>query len=35
MTIGTPLWDAFVASLKEVKLTIENMGFMPSVLPLR
>ena len=33
MTIGTPLWDAFVASLKEVKLTIENIGFMPSVLP--
>ena len=28
MTIGTPLWDEFVANLKEVKVTIEDMGFM-------
>lgn len=33
MTIGTPLWDEFVANLKEVKLTIEDMGFMPSSFP--
>ena len=24
MTIGTPLWDEFVASLKEVKVTVED-----------
>ena len=29
MTIGTPLWDDFVENLKEVKLTVEGMGFMP------
>ena len=28
MTIGTPLWDEFVANLKEVKVTVEDMGFM-------
>lgn len=33
MTIGTPLWDEFVKYLKEVKLTIEDMGFMPSEFP--
>lgn len=33
MTIGTPLWDEFVKNLKEVKLTVEDMGFMPSVFP--
>ena len=33
MTIGTPLWDEFVKKLKEVKLTIEDMGFMPSSFP--
>ena len=31
MTIGTPLWDEFVANLKEVKVTVEDMGFMPRV----
>lgn len=30
MTIGTPLWDEFVANLKEVKVTIEDMGLMPD-----
>lgn len=30
MTIGTPLWDEFVANLKEVKVTVEDMGFMPK-----
>ena len=30
MTIGTPLWDEFVKNLKEVKLTVEDMGFMPT-----
>ena len=29
MTIGTPLWDDFVENLREVKLTVEGMGFMP------
>ena len=28
MTIGTPLWDEFVANLKEVKVTVEDMGFI-------
>lgn len=26
MTIGTPLWDEFVANLKEVKVTVEDMA---------
>lgn len=25
MTIGTPLWDEFVANLKEVKVTVEDI----------
>ena len=33
MTIGTPLWDEFVANLKEVKVTVEDMGFMPENFP--
>lgn len=33
MTIGTPLWDEFVKNLKEVKLTVEDMGFMPTNIP--
>lgn len=33
MTIGTPLWDEFVKKLKEVKLTVEDMGFMPTNIP--
>ena len=33
MTIGTPLWDEFVANLKEVKVTVEEMGFMPEDFP--
>ena len=33
MTIGTPLWDDFVENLKEVKLTVEGMGFMPEIPP--
>ena len=33
MTIGTPLWDEFVANLKEVKVTVEDMGFMPDNFP--
>lgn len=33
MTIGTPLWDEFVKNLKEVKLTVEDMGFMPTYFP--
>ena len=33
MTIGTPLWDEFVANLKEVKTTVEDMGFMPEYVP--
>lgn len=33
MTIGTPLWDEFVKNLKEVKLTVEDMGFMPTNFP--
>ena len=33
MTIGTPLWDEFVANLKEVKVTVEDMGFMPEDFP--
>ena len=33
MTIGTPFWDEFVANLKEVKVTIEDMGFMPENFP--
>ena len=33
MTIGTPLWDEFVANLKEVKVTVEDMGFMPNNFP--
>ena len=33
MTIGTPLWDEFVANLKEVKVTVEDMGFMPDDFP--
>jgi hypothetical protein len=28
MTIGTPLWDEFVANLKEVKLTIEDITYV-------
>lgn len=27
MTIGTPLWDEFVANLKEVKVTVEDMSY--------
>jgi len=30
MTIGTPLWDEFVANLKEVKVTVEDMGLKES-----
>ena len=33
MTIGTPLWDEFVANLKEVKVTVEDIGFMPEDFP--
>ena len=33
MTIGTPLWDEFVANLKEVKIIVEEMGFMPEDFP--
>ena len=33
MTIGTPLWDDFVKNLKEVKTTVEDMGFMPEYVP--
>lgn len=33
MTIGIPLWDEFVKNLKEVKLTVEDMGFMPTNIP--
>lgn len=33
MTIGTPLWDDFVKKLKEVKTTVEDMGFMPEDFP--
>ena len=33
MTIGTPLWDEFVANLKEVKVRVEDMGFMPGNFP--
>ena len=33
MTIGTPFWDEFVANLKEVKVTVEDMGFMPDNFP--
>lgn len=33
MAIGTPLWDEFVANLKEVKVTVEDMGFMPENFP--
>lgn len=33
MTIGTPLWDNFVKNLKEVKTTVEDMGFMPEYVP--
>ena len=33
MTIGTPLWDDFVKKLKEVKTTVEDMGFMPKYVP--
>lgn len=33
MTIGTPSWDEFVKNLKEVKLTVEDMGFMPTYFP--
>ena len=35
MTIGTPLWDEFVANLKEVKVTVEDMGFMKTSLASR
>lgn len=27
MTIGTPLWDEFVANLKEVKKEVERVKF--------
>ena len=33
MTIGTFLWDEFVANLKEAKVTVEDMGFMPDNIP--
>ena len=33
MTIGTLLWDEFVANLKEAKVTVEDMGFMPDNIP--
>ena len=33
MTIGTPLWDDFVENLKEVKLTVKDMDFMPEKPP--
>ena len=33
MTIGTPLWDEFVANLKEVKVRVEDMCFMPGNFP--
>jgi len=31
MTIGTPLWDEFVANLKEVKKEVERVKFESNV----
>ncbi|MBQ2675289.1 MAG: hypothetical protein IJG07_11515 [Prevotella sp.] len=31
MTIGTPLWDEFVANLKEVKREVERVKFESNV----
>ena len=31
MTIGTPLWDEFVANLKEVKKEVERVRFESNV----
>ena len=31
MTIGTPLWDEFVANLKEVKKEVERVKFELNV----